>query len=197
MIQRLLLSAALLLACETNLLGAAPPGQVGLARLIALPSLEEYRMQPYLQAAEALQAAGKAKAVKLLRELAAKEKPLDTRTVTLCRMLFKARAGSVFLPPDLGRFLYVVETDWPSEPIEIVDGVPFLIPSYLHIAVGSYAPPSAYVRYCEKECDWNTQRFKLRSKKEIRNALEKFLALPKLKGKVVDAFRSSLEKQIK
>ena len=58
-------------------------------------------------------------------------------------------------------------------------------------------PPTVYVRYCIKSCDWNSFRFKPRSKEEKRKALEKLLSLPKLKGKLTKEDRAFFEEQIK
>jgi hypothetical protein len=185
-----MLRVAAMLLCCTLLVAAAPPRPqpapkaVGLADLLAL-SRGGYEADPYLRAVESLQAMGKVKALKLLRELAAKEKDksISDRTVILCRMLFKAKPGSTFRSPRIGGGMVVGNANyehWPTYPIEIVDGVPFLIAKGYIFRGGVPESPADYLRYCEEQCDWNTKRFRRRSKEEKRKALDKLMSSPKL-----------------
>jgi hypothetical protein len=161
------------------------PKEVRLADLLALP-VTPYRVDTYLGAARSLQALGKEKASALLLELAAKEEPPNFRTFCLCRMLFQAKPKHAFFRPPLGMALGLpgdtTPSDWPLEPIEIVDGVPFFIPCS-YFGVGMFEP-GKYVQYCVDECDWSSFRFAPKSKEEKRKALEKLLCAPKLKGKL-------------
>jgi hypothetical protein len=205
MLQKLFLTAGLLLLSWAGLAAAegkpaAATKELVLADLLALPTADNYRVDAYLRAAERLQAMGKEKAAKLLRQLAAKDNKYPfTRTLVLCRMLFKPRPKSSFRRAKVGEASFVGRTedkDWPSEPVEVVQGVPFLVATGYSLG-GLPEPPVAYVRYCEKACDWNTERFKPRSKKEKRKALETLLSLPKLKGKLDKEDRGVLEEQLK
>ncbi len=101
----------------------------------------------------------------------------------LCRMLFTAKPKGEFRRPMLGAPGFVGRTsgsDWPLEPIEIVDGVPFLV---VNSWVLGGIPESAwsYVEYCVKNCAWNTEKFTPKTAEEQQKALEKLLAAPKLK----------------
>src|SRR5437868_5544038 len=90
-----------------------------LADLLALPT-EDYRVDPYLRAAQALQAMGREKGCARLRELAAKEKYPYTRTLSLCRMLFQSKPKGTFRRAFIGGAFFAPGTDytdWPSEPI--------------------------------------------------------------------------------
>jgi hypothetical protein len=121
----------------------------------------------------------------------------EERTAILCRMLFTARPGSTFNRPSLlggPSFLggappreapFSVEKnlnfiDWPSEPIEIVDGVPFLVVTG-YTYEGYWDPRSAesYVRYCVQNCDWSSFPFSLKPEPEMRQALRKLIDSPK------------------
>jgi hypothetical protein len=175
-----------------------PAKEVRLAEPLALPA-DHYRVDPYLKAAEGLQAMGKEKAIPLLHKLASREAWPYTRTLTLCRLLFEARPKSTFRRALIGGAFFPGGTDykdWPLEPVEIVDGVPFLIA--IGYGLGGFPePPSLYVRYCEAKCQWSTFKFKPKSKKEKQKALDKLLSSPKLKGKLDKSDRAFFDAQIK
>jgi hypothetical protein len=174
------------------------PKAIRLADLLALP-VEEYRSDPYIQAAQSLQALGKEKTSALLRELAAKEDWPYCRTLSLCRMLFQAKPERTFRRAAVGGVSFPGRTkyeDWPLEPLEIVDGVPFFV-ARCYILGGEPELPTKYVRYCIEECDWSTLKFTPKSKEEKQKALAKMLLAPRLKGKLDEDERETLEAQIK
>src|SRR4051812_19706999 len=67
----------------------------------------------------------------------------EEKVVMLCRLLFRAEPGGAFRRPSLGAPVAVGPTDprdWPHEPLEGVDGVPFLV---VHgCTVGGYRDPA-------------------------------------------------------
>jgi hypothetical protein len=177
--------------------GRPVPKAVDLADLLALPQ-EDYRVDPYLRVAESLQAMGRGRAVGLLLELAQKDQWPSTRTIVLCRMLFQARPNSAFRRARMGQPIVVGSSApeaWASEPIDISEGVPFLITTDYNL-FGHPERPAKYVRYCEQGCDWNTQRFRPRSMKEKRQALKKLVSSPMLKGKLGAGDYTFLQDQI-
>jgi hypothetical protein len=190
----LAVGASLLVADDKN---PNTPTEVRLTDLLALP-VNEYRSDPYTQAAHSLQALGKEKACALLLELAAKDQYPYQRTLVLCRMLFQAKPKGTFRRAEIGlTFLPhgTTDGDWPLEPVEIVDGVPFFVArGYKLIGVAESA--TEYVRYCIKECDWSSRKFAPKSRDEQRKALEKLLSDPKLKGKLDKEERATFEAQI-
>ena len=136
----------------------------------------------------------------------------EERTAILCRMLFTARPGSTFDRPSLlggpsflgGAPLREAPSsveknfiDWPSEPIEIVDGVPFaVVTGYTY--EGHWDPRSAesYVRYCVKNCDWSSFHFSLRTEAEMRQALRKLIDSPKWRRPLEEWEQQYLTEQI-
>jgi hypothetical protein len=174
--------------------------EVGVADLLKLPDEDDYKVDPYLRAAQSLQAMGEEKACKLLADLAVKQTRSETRTVTLCRMLFKAKSGGAFRRPLLGGPCFLAggadANDWPLEPITIVDGVPFRVVRGYRLA-GEAESSASYLVYCLTECEWNDFKFKPKSLKEKKKALESLLMSPKLKGKLKDGDKDFLEAQIK
>jgi hypothetical protein len=159
--------------------------------LLNLPGFEGYMADPYLDAAAKLQAMGKERAVAALADLAQKEmRTGGKRAILLCRMLFGARPGGEFRPPGLGGPGFAGDIraedwqttcrDWPRMPLDVVDGVPFLVvPGYL--LAGHPEPSSWYLDYCLRNCDWSDEVFQPRTAEQKRAALAKLVASPRWK----------------
>jgi len=121
------------------------------------------------------------------------------RTIILCRMLFTNRPSSNFRRPKIGGAQFLGATqyaDWPLEPIELVDGVPFLVVNSYMLA-GYPEPASKYLDYCIAECDWATAHYTAKTPDELRAALHKLLASKKWKRPLKDYEESFLSAQIK
>ncbi len=87
------------------------------------------------------------------------------------------RAKGGFRRPLIGGRLLLAGTqpaDWPLEPIDIVDGVPFLI-SEGYILAGHAESAADYLDYCVRECDWSPVRYAHKMPSELEGSLEKFL----------------------
>src|SRR5688500_5892944 len=89
-----------------------------------------YRVDPYIAAA-ALQAEPKT-AADTLKKLFKEADDWDDagKAIVLCRMLFTAKPKGEFRHPMLGAPSFLGSgdaKDWPMEPIELVDGVPFVV----------------------------------------------------------------------
>jgi hypothetical protein len=96
-------------------------------------------------------------------------------------MLFRSRPGGEFRRHPLGGAHFLGDTDygdWPLEPIEIVDGIPFLVVRGYDMA-GESVPPVHYVDYCIEHCDWSPLQYLPGGKWEKERALAKLLASPK------------------
>jgi len=157
-----------------------------------------YKVDPYIHLAIKLQAQGKEKACDTLKALA-KDISLNKQVIVLCRMLFTSKPNQEFRRPRLGAPGYLGDTensDWPLSPIEIVDGVPFLIsPGYS----GSGLPELAenYLTYCIQNCDWVKAPFGPRTAHQKQQALKKLMASPKWKRPLGDREEAFLASQIK
>lgn len=77
-----------------------------------------------------------------------------------------------------------------------MDGVPFRVVRGYNLG-GKAESPASYLVYCLTECEWNDFKFKPKSRKEKKKALESLLKSPKLKGKLKDGDKDFLEAQIK
>lgn len=159
-----------------------------------LPSLDEmdFRVDPYLKVAVQLQAMGQQAATDQLLKLAknAPAADVEERTAILCRMLFANKPGSNFERPGfLGAPSFLGNetlsehsiTNWPSEPIEIVDGIPFAIVWGYGYEGIKYPNKNAesYVRYCSTNCVWSSYHFSLKSKSDKAEAAKKLIASKK------------------
>ncbi len=157
-----------------------------------------FRAAPYIAAAAMLQAAGKDEATAALLKLA-QDHEHDRQVIVLCRMLFVPKAGEEFRRPRLGAAGFLGGTgyaNWPREPIELVDGVPFLIIRGYTLR-GRAELAKGYLRYCEADCNWNPAPFSPKTESQMRQALDKLLASPKWKGRLDETEKEFLSAQIK
>jgi hypothetical protein len=157
--------------------------QPGLMRASDLPSLDgwHYKVDPYIRAAVGIQELDRKAAIDRLVTIA-RDPTCNDRVVPLCRMLFVKRAGGEFRGARLGcpeQLGYTTdESPWPLEPIEIVDGVPFLITNGYNLG-GEPESGESYLRYCLANCDWTTARFAPKSLSEKTRAAHKLSASPR------------------
>ena len=177
--------------------GCAPPAPEPPAEAappFELPPMDDrgrHDIDWYLQTAASLQAVGKDEACKRLRALAA-HKRLDAlpfeeqnvevmRVFVVCRMLFTARPGGEFPRAAIGGAGFLGGTsykDWPLDPIEVVDGVPFQV-AWGYTLAGTPESPSRYVEYCVENCAWSPTAFRPMTQAEKERALARLLASPK------------------
>ena len=189
-----------------------------------LPEIRDasYAVDPYIRAAAQLQAMGKDQASGVLLDLAThrsndsqlfkflrrigirvqtstQDQDQDIKIIVLCRMVFTPKANGEFRGPMIGLANFLGGTDyadWPFQPIEVVDGVPFLI-TYGYSLEGKAERAQSYVTYCIQNCDWNEVRFTPKSEQEKQKALDKLLASPKWKSDLGDSDHAFLASQIK
>ena len=161
---------------------ATQTSKISLKDLPEFTFFNRYRVDPYLQAAITLQAMGKEKACQTLLTLSRSGDYFKGQSLyLLCRMLFTARGANKFRGPFIGRSYNLTPAEWPLEPIEIVDGVPFVITVGYDIG-GAPEQPSQYIRYCMQNCEWSKTRFQMKTAEEKQRALKKFLSSAKCKG---------------
>jgi len=143
---------------------------------------DTFRADTYIQAAVELQAIGREGALRRLHTMA-QDRDSYSKVIILCRMLFAQSASSNFRAPRLGMPMYLGgtnDTDWPIAPIEVVDGVPFLIASG-YILAGKAESAESYLRYSESDADWSGVHYTIKTTQEKQDALTKLLASPKWK----------------
>jgi hypothetical protein len=194
---RLLLASLTLLCITAKDVAVA---QKGADALKNLPDLQtaEFKVDAYNRAAVSLQAIGQDKANAILLELA-KTREQDSQVITLCRMLYTPKATGEFRRPLIGAAHFLGGTDyaeWPLEPIELVDGVPFLITRGYSLG-GKAEPSESYLKYCIEHCAWNGAKFNPRTEKAKQKALDKLLTSPKWKAQLDSAEKAFLSSQIR
>jgi hypothetical protein len=158
---------------------------------------EKFKSETYIRLAIELQALGREKAELRLHEIARSGYTLG-RAIILSRMLFKKRPGEQFVRPLIGGALFMGGTDysdWPLEPIELVDGVPFVISRGYFIA-GRPENDDEYIRYCEAHADWSNFQYIVPTKQQEQAALARLLTSPKWKISLTDKERELLSRQI-
>lgn len=171
---------------------------------------QEYKVDRYLRAAIELQALGKDLACDVLltftkqygdsKDLTDGKLAIQGREiVALCRMLFAKRPNSEFRRASIGGAVFLAGTDyedWPLEPIDIVNGVPFSVVSGYSLA-GQAEPAYNYISYCLENCDWNPYQFDLKSEAQKQEALSKLLASPKWKQELTPSEQGFFSAQIR
>jgi hypothetical protein len=157
-----------------------------------------YRADTYIRTASELQSLDRSAALTKLRAMA-RDPHEAPRVIILSRMLFAPRPDSRLRRPTIGGAIFLGGSDyadWPQEPIEIVDGVPFLIANG-YILAGLAEDPEAYLRYCETQSDWSVVRYSAKTTQEKRDALNMLLTSRKWKTSLTDRERKFLTDQIK
>lgn len=166
---------------------------------ISLISGHDYKVDNYIRAAMSLQAIGQEAACQTLLGMHTNG-ILDKNVFALCRMLFTQRGTNEFRAPlrhGFGDYLAERREDWPLNPIELVDGIPFCIA----VMDGwSGAGPSEsseeYVRYCMTKCDWSTHAFHVVTAKQKSDALAKLLSLKQVRQPVSEIAKKFFAAQI-
>src|SRR5262245_47911083 len=129
-----------LLTIALTLLASA--GLAGTFDVTSLPRMgQDYKPDAYIRTAMELQKMGKDAACQALLSSMSTNRDMRSyyKHIILCRMLFKAKEGKPFRRPAMGGATFFGGTsyaDWPLEPIELVDGVPFLISGSYRIGGG-------------------------------------------------------------
>lgn len=132
-----------------------------------------YKVDHFIVAADMLQSLGKDKAVTMLRNAMINRSASDDTIIILCRLLFTAKPGGEFRTPSIGTAIVLGGRDnFPLEPIEVVNGIPFLVVSgYIQPEVPE--PADTYLNYCLSDCVWGAFKYKLMAVPEKTTALEK------------------------
>jgi hypothetical protein len=151
----------------------------------------------YVRLAAELQALSHEKALERIYEIA-RDRQSHGQAIILCRMLFEKRDGEEYRRPYLGDAVFMGGTnysDWPLEPITLVDGIPFLITKG-YILGGLPESDAAYVDYSVARATWTAFRFTVPTKKQEHAALTKVLFLPKWKKPLTEEERGMLAGQL-
>ena len=169
-------------------------------RFSELGGIKNYRIKAYLSVAEALQETGRDNSIRMLTKLAESDDTADNhKLIILCRMLFVSRKQKEFRRPLLGAPVFFGDTtaaDWPAEPIEIVDGVPFIIVRS-YVLGGVPESGKEYLEYCVNNCDWSTQKYCKKTDKEIEASLVKLYNSKKWKKQLTDDEKNAFLLQTK
>ena len=163
----------------------------------ALPDISggQFKAIPYIRAASHLQEMGRVRACHALK-WATMRYSQSQQLIVLCRMLFTKRGNSEFEGPLPGaaRFLGGTDSkDWPLQPIELVDGIPFaIVDGYPDRPESSHS----YLYDCMLHCDWSKNRFREPTMQQERASLAGLITSPKWKRPLEAREREYLSAQI-
>jgi len=149
-------------------------------QLNTLLEVQQYKVEDYIRAAVCLQDMGPKAACQALLACAKTNRGPDSdlRFYVLCRMLFTQRGTNEFRPPhDTHAYIVGDLPGWQLAPIQLVDGIPFLLAaSWGGDAGGGRESGENYLHYCMSNCDWSTHTFREATSKQKRDALTNFLS---------------------
>jgi hypothetical protein len=149
-------------------------------QLNTLLGVQQYKIDECVRAAVSLQAMGPKAACQALLACANTNRGPDSdlRFFVLCRMLFTQRGTNDFRPPhDTHAYIVGDSPGWQFAPIQLVDGIPFLLAaSWGGDAGGGRESGENYLHYCMSNCDWSTHTFREATSKQKSDALTNFLS---------------------
>lgn len=157
----------------------------------------DFRCKPYIELAVYLQTLDKKQAFLLLKENAQSQK-FEDQIIIITRMLFQAKTDSLLRRPYIGGASFFGGTDyknWSTEPIVIVEGVPFLITRGYSLG-GVPETSLSYLNYCFKNGEWTSVTYSIKSDEVLKNALYTFLSSNKWKSKLSSFDKAFFENQI-
>jgi hypothetical protein len=191
MTRRAFVKGALLGALATAAFPAAAAPQLTLAQELALlPSLDGYRVAPYLAAVARLQSLEFNGAVAELRAAAAQG--LGLPLILLCRLLFRARGPFIGAPLTLGGS---DPDDWPLCPLVMQDDFPFLITTGFDLD-GRPESAEQYLNHCIEVGSWVTPKLYRTQFGGPGAALARLLHDPRWKRRLDDRELEFLGRQI-
>ncbi len=132
-----------------------------------------YKCATYIDLAAYVQSLDKDVATGIIKKYAETSKYED-QIIILTKMLFVPANNDSLRRPYIGGALFFGKTtyyDWPSEPIEIIDNIPFLITGGYFLG-GLAESASDYFEYCLKNGKWTENVYKTKTPEEYKNALD-------------------------
>lgn len=163
-----------------------------------LRGLNTYRCAKVIRACELAQLVGQEKAFERLLSYAKKDRDNALGVAVLCRVLYARKGSAEFRAAMLGRPSLLGGTDsvnWPLEPIELVDGVPFLIIRGYSLR-GHAETGESYLRYCHSKCEWSNRPITEKSQEELERACNKLIRSAKWRENLDDRDDAFLRSQV-
>ncbi len=156
-----------------------------------------FKCKPYINLAIYVQSIEKTDAVLLLKEFSTSQQYED-EMIILTRMLFQSTTKKPLRRPYIGGASFFGNTDykdWQNEPIEIVNGIPFLITR--GYSLGGYPESSLdYLLYCISNGEWNSIIYSIKTEEEMKSSLNLLLISEKWHSKISSFDKVFFENQI-
>lgn len=159
---------------------------------------DDFKSKPYIELASYIQSIEKEEAILVLKEFANTGK-FEDQIIVLTKMLFVSKKDSILRRPFVGAAGFLGNTsydDWAGEPIEIIDGIPFLITRGYSLG-GCPESSLLYLEYCIENGEWTSIIYKTKTDEELKKALSLLLACEKWKIELNEIDTEFLKKQIR
>ncbi|MDD3741713.1 MAG: hypothetical protein PHH30_10760 [Bacteroidales bacterium] len=158
---------------------------------------QNFKCNSYLNLANYIQSLEKNQAIELIKEYA-NTYQYEDQIIILTRMLFQSKNDSVLRRPYLGAAFFFSDTDyneWPTEPIEIINNIPFLILG--GYSLGGLSEPSLnYLEYCIENGEWTENIYSVKTEEELQAGLNVLLNDKKWNKELSTTEKLFFEKQI-
>jgi beta-lactamase regulating signal transducer with metallopeptidase domain len=179
------------LTCEFEVRAAGPKSLTEPAQKFELgscPSISggDYSPGRAVRAANAIIAMGEKKAYEFLKSQARIRSGRFTaeRIAVLCTLLYRTTAIKPLRAPRFGGpnipYRSMSSTDWPTLPLTLSRGVPFLMVSGYSLA-GHAEPAAAYLEYCKKNGRFKMVPYKAPTEGDAEKAMAELFASPRWK----------------
>lgn len=157
----------------------------------------DYTCNSYLELANYIQTFDQTEAIEILKNFA-KTGKYEDQIIILTKMLFQAKEDSVLRRPMIGAAGFAGNTDyedWPLEPIEIINDIPFLITSGYSLG-GRPESSIMYLEYCIKNGEWTKNNYSVKNIKELKYGLKLLFTSKKWNTELTSYNIAFFEKQI-
>lgn len=156
-----------------------------------------YKCNPYIKLANYIQSIDRTKAIEILKEYA-KTYKYEDQIIVLTKMLFQAKKDSTLRRPLIGSADFMGNTDykdWPNEPIEIINNIPFLITRGYSLG-GEPEPSLKYLEFCIENGEWTKNNYCIKKEEELKTGLKTLLNSKKWSTELSTSDKTFIEKQI-
>ncbi len=157
-----------------------------------------YKSAPYIDLACYVQTLEEKQAVDIIRQYA-KTFQYENQLIILTKMLFAPKENEILRRPLIGGAGFIGKTeyqDWSSEPIVLINDIPFLICT--GYALGGQAENAIdYFDYCLKNGAWTIVKYKQKSSEQYKEALNILLKLKVWKTELSSQQKTFFVEQIR
>lgn len=156
-----------------------------------------YKCNSYLKLASYVQNLSRTKALEVIRECT-KSGKYEDQIIVLTKLLFQAKKNTNLRRPYIGAAGFLNKTDyadWPTEPVMIINNIPFLITGG-YVIGGTPEPAWKYLEYCIENGEWTENKYLIKNQEELNDGLKALFASKKWNAELTTSDKNFLKKQI-